>query len=324
MKILLVRLSSMGDLVHTLPAVEDLARMRPEIELHWLCEAAFAPIAALHPFVRKVHTLAWRQWRKKPFSRATRKHLGCLKHTLRAENYDRVLDTQGLIKSAFFARMAGAPVAGFDGRSARESQAAFFYADKYFVAKNQAAILRNRALCAAWGGYSFDTEKVDFGIFPAKRLREDFPEFPENYDIALTATSRDDKLWDTDYWRTLLQKMHRHSGRKIFLPHGSAAECSRAQNIAKGLDFVEVAPAVSLEKMAQILAHSRSVVGVDTGLLHLANAFCRPTVGIFTATDPQKTGVQESAVARNIGGINSNPPPAAVFETWCSVLTATQ
>ena len=64
MKVLLVRLSSMGDLIHTLPAIDDLSRMRPDVELHWLSEAGFADIARLHPFVRQVHSMRWRQWRK--------------------------------------------------------------------------------------------------------------------------------------------------------------------------------------------------------------------------------------------------------------------
>ena len=127
MKILLVRLSSMGDLIHTLPAVEDLARQCPEVELHWLCEAGFADIARLHPFVKKVHVMKWRQWRKHLFQAETWREIGRLKTDLQAESFDFVLDSQGLIKSACFAKMAKSTIYGLDKHSARESLAAFAY-----------------------------------------------------------------------------------------------------------------------------------------------------------------------------------------------------
>lgn len=106
MKILLVRLSSMGDLIHTLPAIEDLARQCSDVELHWLCEAGFAGIARLHPFVKKVHVMKWRQWRKHLFQAETWREMGRLKQALLQEAFDFVLDSQGLIKSACFAKMA--------------------------------------------------------------------------------------------------------------------------------------------------------------------------------------------------------------------------
>lgn len=122
MKVLLVRLSSMGDLIHTLPAIEDLARLRPDVELHWLCEAGFADIARLHPFVKRVHTLRWRQWRKQLGKTATWQAMASLRRDLQHERYDWVLDSQGLIKSAAFAKMAHAPVKGLNSRSAREGR----------------------------------------------------------------------------------------------------------------------------------------------------------------------------------------------------------
>ena len=120
MKILLVRLSSMGDLIHTLPAIEDLARQCPDVELHWLCEAGFADIARLHPFVKKIHVMKWRQWRKHLFQAETWREIGRLKQALRQEAFDFVLDSQGLIKSACFAKMAKSPIYGLDKNSARE------------------------------------------------------------------------------------------------------------------------------------------------------------------------------------------------------------
>lgn len=163
MKILLVRLSSMGDLIHTLPAVEDLARQCPEVELHWLCEAGFADIARLHSFVKKVHVMKWRQWRKHLFQAETWREIGRLKTDLQAESFDFVLDSQGLIKSACFAKMAKSPIYGLDKHSARESLAAFAYSKTFAVPKGKNAVWRNRELFARVFGYTMPETQV-FGL----------------------------------------------------------------------------------------------------------------------------------------------------------------
>jgi len=163
MNTLLVRLSSMGDLIHTLPAITDLARHRPDVQLDWLCEAAFADIARLHPFIRRVHEMRWRYWRKHLFQAATRQDIRRLQRSLKAAQYDRVLDSQGLIKSALFANFATAPVHGLDKHSAREPLAALFYQHRYPVAKDQPAVERNRQLFAQAFGYT-PQGTPDFGI----------------------------------------------------------------------------------------------------------------------------------------------------------------
>lgn len=163
MKILLVRLSSMGDLIHTLPAIEDLARQCPDVELHWLCEAGFADIARLHPFVKKIHVMKWRQWRKHLFQAETWREMGHLKQTLRQEAFNFVLDSQGLIKSACFAKMAKSPIYGLDKNSAREGLAALAYAKTYAVPKGKNAVWRNRELFAQVFGYAMPETQV-FGL----------------------------------------------------------------------------------------------------------------------------------------------------------------
>jgi len=173
MKILLVRLSSMGDLIHTLPAIEDLARQCPEVELHWLCEAGFADIARLHPFVKKVHVMKWRQWRKHLFQAETWREIGRLKMDLQAESFDFVLDSQGLIKSSCFAKMAKSPIYGLDKHSARESLAALVYSKTFTVPKGKNAVWRNRELFAQVFGYTMPETQV-FGLLVPElgRLKE--------------------------------------------------------------------------------------------------------------------------------------------------------
>lgn len=310
MKVLLVRLSSMGDLIHTLPAVNDLSVCRPDIELHWLCEAGFADIARLHPFVKKIHTLSWRQWRKQLGKRETWQEIGRLKTNLRQEKFDLVLDSQSLIKSALPAKMAGAPVWGLDKYSARESWAACLYNRVFPVPKGRDAVWRNRSLFAQAFGYELP-EKLIFGArIPEKgRLKTEKP-----YYVALHATSRDSKLWQPQYWRELMRLMHERDGSTIYLPWGSEKEKIRADSLSDGLPYVRVCDKMNLMQAAELLQDAAGVVGVDTGLLHLANAFDKPLVGIYTDTAPEKTGVQSSPKAANIGGVGQIPEPESVLK----------
>lgn len=311
MKVLLVRLSSMGDLIHTLPAVHDLAAQRPDIELHWLCEAGFADIARLHPFVAKGLPMRWRQWRKQLWQSNTHKAIGELVRTLRTERYDLVLDSQGLLKSALFAKLAQAPIAGLDRHSARESVASFAYRYRYAVAKGQDAVLRNRQLFAQAFGYTFDTPPK-FGIRVPPHAQPDG--LPPQYHVALHATSRDSKLWPHEHWLQLLQRLHAHDGLPVLLPWGNTAERERAERMAQALPFAHVCPKLNLLQAAAMLQNADTVIGVDTGLLHLANAADKPIVGIYTDSDPVKTGVQPSAYTRNLGSIGIIPDPDSVFD----------
>lgn len=310
MKILLVRLSSMGDLIHTLPAVEDLARQRPDVELHWLCEASFADIARLHPFVHTVWEMRWRQWRRQPVSREMWQQIGRLKRQLHGQQFDYVLDSQGLVKSAVFAKMAGVPVKGLDWHSAREPLASLAYRQKFAVAKGQNAVLRNRLLFAAALDYPLPEEQR-FGVRVPQEGRLNGLSKP--YYVALHATSRDSKLWMPEHWLTLLDELHRQDGATVYLPWGNETERLRAEHMAARLPFARVCERLNLLQAADLLQGARGVIGVDTGLLHLANALDVPLVGIYTDTDPAKTGVQPSAWAGNIGGCGQMPDAREVL-----------
>ncbi|QEY23897.1 lipopolysaccharide heptosyltransferase I [Neisseria animalis] len=322
MKVLLVRLSSMGDLIHTLPAVDDLSRFCPGVELHWLCEAGFADIARLHPFVKKVHTMRWRQWRKQLAKKETWREICRLKADLRQEHYDFVLDSQGLMKSALFAKMAGVAVKGLDNASAREGLAAWFYRQGYAVPKGRNAVWRNRALFGQVFGYDLP-DNLHFGLVvpDAGRLQTDLR---HPYCVALHATSRDSKLWPVGHWIGLLEKLHTERGCAVYLPWGNEAERHRAEQIAAKLPFAEVCGKMNLLQAAYLLRHAQGVAGVDTGLLHLANALDTPVVGIFTDTDPVKTGVQESVWARNIGNAGQIPAVDEVYKVLAECIVAKQ
>ena len=212
------------------------------------------------------------------------------------------------MKSAFFAKWSNAPVYGLDKYSAREAWAARFYAKKFAVKKGEDAIWRNRQLFAQVFDYSFE-HTPDFGVNISGSLND----LPENYHVVLHATSRDSKLWQFNNWLNLLNKIHEVDNLPIILPWGNPTEYNRAQNIAAQLDFAVVGPKLTLFQAAQLLANAKSVIGVDTGLLHLANAVNRPLVGIYTDSDPMKTGVQPSDWAVNLGGIGQMPSVEDVF-----------
>ncbi|MDO5059728.1 MAG: lipopolysaccharide heptosyltransferase I [Neisseria sp.] len=311
MKVLLTRLSSMGDLIHTLPAVTDLSRARPDIELHWFCEAGFADIARLHPFVKKVHTMRWRYWRKHLTAAETWREMSALRQGLKDERFDAVLDSQGLLKSALFSKWAAAPVRGLDKNSAREPLASLFYRQKFSVQKGLDAVLRNRLLFAQAFDYELPQD-LDFGVqVPEQGCLNNLN---EPYYVVLHATSRDSKLWRLENWRGLLRRLHAYDASAVYLPWGNEAEKERAEQIAADLPFVYVCERLSLLQAADLLVRAQGVVGVDTGLLHLANALDVPLVGVYTDTDPAKTGVQETAWAKNIGGVAQMPSENEVYD----------
>ena len=318
MKILLVRLSSMGDLIHTLPAVEDLFRLRPDIQLHWLSEAGFADIARLHPFVKKVHEMRWRQWRKQLFKSETWYEIGRLKNELRQEKFDFVLDSQGLIKSALFAKMAGVEVKGLDRNSVRESLAALMYRQTFDVPKDRNAVWRNRELFAQTFNYQMP-HLQRFGLSVPAEGRLKNLKIP--YYVALHATSRDSKLWPVENWLDLLNKLYNDSGYSVYLPWGNDMEKRRAGIIAAELPFAIVCDKMNLLQAAYLLEQSAGVVGVDTGLLHLANALDKPVVGIYTDTDPVKTGVQVSDWAKNLGNAGQAPTPEEVYQMFTDCIS---
>ena len=277
MKILLVRLSSMGDLIHTLPAIEDLSQHQPELELHWLAEAGFADIARLHPFVHTVLPMQWRRWRKTLYARDTRAQIRALYRRLRSERYDAVIDSQGLLKSAVFARFAGAPVKGLDKASAREPLAACFYRQSFQVAKGRDAIWRNRSLLAQIFAYAVP-DTLRFGVrLPAGVSVEGLP---PRFRVALHATSRDSKLWPEAHWVALLNRLHEQDGAAVWLPWGNEAERQRSLRLAGQVPAAWVGERLDLLHTAWVMQQAAGIIGVDTGLLHLANALDQALVGM--------------------------------------------
>ena len=303
MNVLIVRTSSMGDLIHTWPAISELKTHYPNIRLSWLAEESFADIARLHPQVAEVLTLRWRSWRKRLLQPAAWRELKALKRQLRDTHFDLVLDSQGLLKSAIPARWAGAPLAGLDWSSAREALASLFYDKKHSVSRRLSAIDRNRRLFGLSFGYEPQGEPT-FGVAAGER-----PSWmlSGRYAVLLHATSRASKEWPEANWVELGERLSNQHDMVMVLPWGNDAEKARAERLAERMPAAVVAPKMSLVEAAGLLGHASAVVGVDTGLAHLANALNVPLAAIYTDTDPQQTGVVETPWATNLGNVGQCP-----------------
>lgn len=286
MKVLIVKTSSMGDVIHTFPAVEDASLARPDVSFDWCVEEAFAGIVALHPAIGRIHTVAIRRWRKALLNGATWREAAALRRTLRERRYDLVIDAQGLLKSALVARQAGAPIAGFDRSSAREHSATLFYDVTYGVPRNLHAIERTRRLFGQALGYQPDLSTLNSGIVPP-------PVTPANIGantaFLLHGTSREDKKWPAGDWigtaRLLVER-----GMAPVTTWSNEREKAVAEAIARAVPSAVVVPKSTLADIAAILGRSTLVIGADTGLTHLASAFGLPTVAVFLATEPGLTG----------------------------------
>ena len=316
MRILIVKTSSLGDVIHNLPVVSDLRRQFPAAAVDWCVEESFAAIPRLHPGVDRIIPVAIRRWRKKLLQPTTWREIGACRAALGSVAYDKVIDTQGLVKSALVARWAQAPLAGYATDSAREPLAARFYDERFSVPTNLHAVIRNRQLVAAALAYPLSGEP-DYGIAVAGGAFGWLPDVP--YVVFLTATSRDDKLWPEAHWLSLGRQLY-ELGYSAVLPGGSPVERARANRLAAGIPGAVAAPPLSIPELASLLAGGRAAVGVDTGLTHLAVALKIPTVALYTATDPGLTGVLGRGFFRNLGGKAQVPTAAAVLAELQEVL----
>jgi heptosyltransferase-1 len=304
--ILLVKTSSLGDVVHNLPVASDIHARFPEARIDWVVEEGFAAIPQLHPAVSRVIPVAVRRWRKSPFSGAAWQEMAAFRRELQQQDYDLVLDTQGLVKSALIARLAHGRRAGYAAEAAREPFAARFYADAFVIPKNLHAVERNRWLAAAALGFEPNLP-LDYAIRAAPLAAPWLA--AKAYCVLLTATSRADKLWPEPDWLRLAASLNAR-GLACVLPGGNAGERARAERLAAQMADAVAAPPLALDAMAQLLAGGQLIVGVDTGLSHLAAALGKPTLAIFCGSSPELTGVHAGSRAVNLGAAG-HPPSAA-------------
>lgn len=294
MKILLIKMSSLGDVIHTLPALTDALQHFPDLQCDWLVEENFSEIPFWHPAVKRVIPIALRRWRKQLWQqpRTVWQQWREMQQQLAHSHYDSVLDAQGLLKSAVLTRFAKGVRVGFNADSAREPLAARFYQRTYAVERNLHAVDRLRYLFAAALGYALTPdalEHVDYGLnarFPALASVNSTP-----YLVFLHGTTWATKHWYETHWEALARQVTA-AGYRVKLPFGNTAEFERATRLANAVAGVEIVPKSTLSELAQLLAQAKAVVGVDTGLSHLAAALAVPTISLYGATNPAKTGTR--------------------------------
>jgi heptosyltransferase-1 len=313
MQLLIIKTSSLGDVIHNLPVMADILAQSPGAEIDWVVEENFADIPAMHPRVRRVIPVGMRRWRRQLIAPATWRDIVRFRRELQDKTYDIVLDSQGLLKSALLARLARGPTRGPDRTTARESLAACFYNQAFHVARGRHAVERNRDLASQALGYPPPVGAPDYGI---RAPEITFPfSVPGKFIVGLHATSRASKRWPDEQWITLGKKL---AGREIplLLPWGSPDEERHARNLAQQLEHAIVLPRLNLRELAALMGRAQAVVGVDTGLVHLSAALDRLTVAIFTDTSPRLTGVVASRPerVRNVGDSRQIPDVESVWQ----------
>lgn len=308
MKLLLVKMSSLGDIIHTFPAVTEAARHYPNMQLDWVVEGAFLDLVKHHPTVHRTIPANLRLWRKNPIRSIVSDVWGDLKKQIQQEDYDVVIDAQGLLKSAVVTRLAKGEKWGFDRVSAREPLSAKVLDRPVTVSWQLHAIERYRTLFATALGYTKRCNEIDYGLPPSHikgngAIRA----------LLCHGTTWDNKHWPEAYWRELMERLVQR-GWQVDIPHGTRVEFARAQRLSAGLANVTVLPTMSL---TQLLTHMMQHVDVnvagDTGLAHLAAAAGLPGVTIFGPTDPYYSGV----LAKNTQNIGANFHCAPCMSRQC-------
>ena len=307
MRVLIVRTSSLGDLVHMLPAISDIAANVPGVVIDWVVEEAFTEIASWHPAVNHVIPVAHRRWRKSWFAAESRRERAEVVATINQNHYDVVLDMQALLKSIWLVRAASGVKHGLDWRSAREPLCTLFYDRRHRVEFWQPAVLRQRKLAAAAFGYQWQGEP-DFGL---QRFAVSQPLEPP-YAVIMPSASRDDKLWPVDAWQAVFDRLQ-DAGLELLLLAGSEHESSRARTLIEGRDRARVQPRSTLTELAQMMAGARIMVGLDSGLTHLSAALGTDTVGIYKASTPVRTPLVGAGYTASLGDRGKEPSADAVL-----------
>lgn len=286
MRVLVVKMSSLGDVIHTLPALTDAAKAIPGIRFDWVVEENFAEIPGWHPAVDKVIPIALRRWRKHPLRNFRGPEWRACKAALRSNHYDAVIDAQGLLKSAFVARLVKAPLYGMDKHSARERIAASAYHHKIAVPRDMHAVERTRQLFAAALHYRLDEGRGDYGV---RANLENGKTRRSRGLLFFHGTARAEKLWPQELW-VELAGLAGQANYPVSLPWGSEEEQRRASAIAGKAANANVLPQLNLVGLASLLLEVDGAVAVDTGLGHLAAALDVPTVSLYGPTSTKLIG----------------------------------
>ena len=317
MRILIVKISSMGDVIHNLPIIADIHAEFPDSQIDWVIEEGFVDMLKLNPYINNIIPVAIRRWRKSLFNQKTWQEIKTFKSQLQAHEYDYIIDTQTLLKSALIACLAKGKRYGQGPSTAREWLAGFFYNRRFSVSRAQHAVDQNRQLTALALNYRTPTNGPNYGLPRTELIKKIDIALPKKYVMVFHATSRDSKLWPMGHWVSLGLLLGKQ-GLTLCLPWANETEKSRANIIATHVPQALVLPKSNLSELAHITAGAKAAVGVDTGLIHLAVAMDVPSIAIYTDTNPDLNGAYggPNALVINLGGKGRMPDPSEVFNAF--------
>lgn len=290
MKILLIKTSSLGDVIHTLPALTDALNNISDIQIDWVIEERFAAIPSWHPAVNKIIPVAIRRWRKNIFSLKTWSEIKKVIAILKSEKYDLIIDAQGLMKTIWLSWFVKSKTHGYSLGCARDSVVPLFYAKKYKITFDYHAVERIRKLFSYALNYNLPKCLADYGVDKAKWQLPELVD--ENYILFFHGTTWENKHWPESYWIKLANLLNKKKFQ-VKLSWGSEREKNNSQNIADNCEAskTKLLPDLDVMGLLPYIASAKAVVAVDTGLCHLAAALNIPTVALFGPTDPCKTGI---------------------------------
>ncbi|MES2757617.1 MAG: lipopolysaccharide heptosyltransferase I [Pseudomonadota bacterium] len=325
MKILLVRVSSLGDVLHNLPMVADILRRHPGAVIDWVVEEGYVSLVRLNPHVRTIIPFALRRWRKSITAPATRAEIAAFFRTLRAERYDYVFDTQGLLKTGIImgaARLApgGRKVGLANGSegSGYEGISRLFHTDSIALDPRTHAVARGRLVAGAALGYALDSAP-DFGLPPPSLANRPqwMPAAP--YAVFFHGTARAAKKWPAPNWIATGRAL---APMPVLLAWGSEGEKREAELIAAGLPNAVVLPRLSMDEAVTLARNAALAIGVDTGLTHIAAAFVRPTIELYCDSPKWKTEGNWSPLIVNLGDKGAPPSVADVTAAAARLMDA--
>ena len=313
-KILIIRLSSLGDIIHTYPMIHDIKSNLPNCTIDWLVDERFAGLVKLNPLVDNIVSIPLRYWKMHKLKFVY--NLKNWKNELKCLSYDYIIDSQGLLKSAILSKVFNGVVHGFGRHSIREKLASVLYNKRYETGRNIQAITKNRLLASLIFGYTINQGVVNFGLNKSVYPQLDLP---SKYVIFFHATSKESKKLPLDYWVNLGHYLLKQDDLQIILPFGNEEEKNLSIIIKQKINSSKVlVPDTTFDFMmlSRLICNSQFIFGVDTGLIHLANALNKRLIAIYVDTKPTETGIFETNIAKNIGNKDNIPKLQQIIDLY--------
>lgn len=311
-KILLVKMTSMGDLIQTFPALTDASKAIPGLRFDWLADESFKDIPLLHPAVNRVISVPLRRWKKNIGQAWSSSELQAFFKELRAHRYDMVIDAQSNLKSAIASLLARGKRYGLDKTSVREYGAHWVYHKKITIDRKQNHALRMRQLMANFLDYPLPAT-IDYGINKDTLPALDFA-LPEKFIFVTAISSANNRLWPEPFWKEVFAEVVK-SGYDIVLPWWSQEEKERMLRLKNNQSTIHLLPILNLVQKAAVLSKARAAISIDTGLAHMAASLNVPNVGLYGPTNAQLTGTYGQS---QIHLSAKEPSCSPCFKSTCS------